>query len=125
MSSWTLPSAEGVQDLIWDLGFKEFTIPPKEKQRIKPKLPAESVKAREAARSPRFQNPFTRKNYLAFAVALGLLAVGYICLAQPPADGFLSKTLAPILLVAAYAVVFPYAIMAREKPKAAAPKLES
>jgi hypothetical protein len=59
--------------------------------------------------------PFTRKNYLAFAVGLALLLVGFICLAQPPADGFLSKTLAPILMVISYVVVFPYAIMAREK----------
>ncbi len=68
---------------------------------------------------PKFQLPFTRKNYIAFAVGLGLLAVGYICLAQPPANGFLSLTLAPILLVLGYCVVFPYAIMAREKPKEA------
>ena len=67
---------------------------------------------------PRFQNPFTRKNYLAFAAALLLLVVGYICLSIPPASGFLSKTLAPILLVASYAVVFPYAILAREKKQA-------
>jgi hypothetical protein len=53
-----------------------------------------------------------------------VLAIGYICLAQPPADGFLSRTLAPILLVLSYCVIFPYAIMARDKkakPAATAP----
>jgi len=50
-------------------------------------------------------------------VALGLLIVGYICLAQPPVDGFLSLTLAPILLVLSFCVVFPYAIMARDRRK--------
>ena len=40
---------------------------------------------------------------------------------QPPANGFFSLTLAPILLVLGYCVVFPYAIMARERPKLAAP----
>lgn len=68
-----------------------------------------------AERAPRFRIPFTRKNYIAFGVGLALLAVGYICLAQPPVDGFLSLTLAPILLVLGYCVVFPYAIMARER----------
>ena len=82
---------------------------------------SEGAKAREAAKVHRFQNPFTRKNYLAFAVALALLIVGYICMAIPPANGFLSLTLAPILLVAGYGVAFPYAIMARDKPKAPKP----
>lgn len=86
---------------------------------MKPKVTlGEGAKAREAApKFPRFQNPFTRKNYIAFAVAVLLLIVGYICLSIPPANGFLSLTLAPILLVAGYAVAFPYAIMARDKPK--------
>ena len=82
-------------------------------------------RAREAApKAPKFQVPFTRKNYIAFGVGLALLVLGYLFLAQPPADGFLSRTLSPILLVLSYCVVFPYAIMARPKPKvaAAAPK---
>jgi hypothetical protein len=82
----------------------------------------ESAKAKEAAaRAPRFQNPFTRKNYIAFAVAILLMVVGYICLAIPPANGFLSLTFAPILLVLSYGLVFPYAIMAREKTHAEKP----
>ena len=99
---------------------KEIHIPSKEKQRIQQKAAA-ALKAKEAGpRAPKFQNPFKKKNYIAFAVGLGLLLVGYICLAQPPANGFLSLTLAPILLVLGYCVVFPYAILAREKPKRAA-----
>jgi hypothetical protein len=75
-------------------------------------------RSREAAvKGHPFQIPFTRKNYIAFAVGLALLIVGYICLAQPPANGFLSLTLAPILLVLGYCVVFPYAIMARQRSK--------
>jgi hypothetical protein len=92
--------------------------PPQEKHRVKPKVQV-GGSAKAAPKIPRFQNPFTRKNYLAFAVGLGLLLVGYICLGQPPANGFLSLTLAPILLVLGYCVVFPYAIMARDKPKQA------
>ena len=69
----------------------------------------------------RFQIPFTRKNYIAFAVAFAVTGLGFIFLAQPPVDGFMSLTLAPILLVLGYCVLFPYAIMAREHPRQAAP----
>jgi len=100
---------------------KEAVISSREKQRVRPQV-APAVKGREIGpRVPRFQNPFTKKNYIAFAVGLGLLLFGYICLGRPPADGFLSLTLAPILLVLGYCVVFPYAILAREKPKATGP----
>ncbi len=76
-------------------------------------MPGATHKAKAEKKGPKFQIPFTRKNYMAFGVGLGLLLVGYICLAQPPQDGFLSLTLAPILMVLAYCVVFPYAIMAK------------
>ena len=65
--------------------------------------------------------PFTRKNYIAFGVGFAVLLVGYICLGTPPVNGFLSVTLAPILLVASYCVIFPYAIMARDKGSIKAP----
>lgn len=65
----------------------------------------------------RFQIPFTRKNYIAFAVAFVVTGVGFIFLAQPPVNGFMSLTLAPILLVIGYCVLFPYAIMARQRPR--------
>lgn len=71
----------------------------------------------KAAAHRKLQIPFTRKNYIAFAVGLLVLIVGYILLAQPPADGFLSRTLAPVMLVLAYCVIFPYGIMARQRPK--------
>ena len=82
-----------------------------------------AASGREASKTPKFQIPFTRKNYIAFGVGLGLVILGYVFMAQPPAEGFLSLTLAPILLVFSYCIVFPYAIMAREKSKQApAPK---
>lgn len=87
--------------------------------RVKTKYGARAAGAEKekhaADRVPRFQIPFTRKNYIAFGVGIALLIVGYICLAQPPVDGFLSLTLAPVLLVLSYCVIFPYAIMARER----------
>ena len=83
------------------------------KAKVTAKAPAKAAEPK----APKFQVPFTRKNYIAFGVGLALLVLGYLFLAQPPADGFLSRTLSPILLVLSYCVVFPYAIMARQKPK--------
>lgn len=57
--------------------------------------------------------PFTRKNWTLFAIGLATIALGYLVLSVPPADGFLSLTLAPLLLVAGYCVLIPLAILAR------------
>jgi hypothetical protein len=91
---------------------------------VKAKGPVKAAAKAAESKTPKFQVPFTGKNYIAFGVGLALLLLGYLFLAQPPANGFLSRTLAPILLVLSYCVVFPYAIMARQKPKvtATAPK---
>lgn len=62
--------------------------------------------------------PFTRRNWVLFAVALATIALGYVLLSIPPADGFLSLTLAPLLLVAGYCVLIPVAILVREAPAA-------
>ena len=50
-----------------------------------------------------------------------MLIFGYFFMSQPPHDGFMSLTLAPLILTAAYCVVIPWGIMAREKPAASAP----
>ena len=42
-----------------------------------------------------------------------LIGIGYICMAQPPVDGFLSLTLAPILLVIGYVILIPMALLMR------------
>ena len=55
--------------------------------------------------------PFTKVNYQLFAIVFVVLAVGYWALAQSPVDGFLTLTLAPILLVIGYCVLIPLAIM--------------
>lgn len=55
--------------------------------------------------------PYTRRNARIFAAGLAVILIGYICLAQPPAEGFLSLTLAPILLVLGYCVLIPIALL--------------
>ncbi len=63
--------------------------------------------------------PFSKINYLLFGIALAILVAGYWALAQPPVDGFLTLTVAPILLVISYCVLIPLAIIwsSTNKPK--------
>lgn len=58
--------------------------------------------------------PFTRRNWMLFGIGLGTIGLGYVALGIPPADGFLSLTLAPLLLVGGYCVLIPLALLARE-----------
>ena len=57
--------------------------------------------------------PFTRKNWTLAAAGLASILIGYVCLRIPPAEGFLSLTLAPVLLVIGYCILIPLAILAR------------
>ncbi len=59
----------------------------------------------------------SKKNVNIFLVGLGLIILGYIFMAQPPAEGFLSLHLAPIVLIIAYLIVIPFAIMTKGKTK--------
>ena len=59
--------------------------------------------------------PFTRKNWTLAAAGLASILIGYVCLRTPPAEGFLSLTLAPVLLVAGYCVLIPLAILTRDQ----------
>jgi len=63
--------------------------------------------------------PFTKKNYVLFAIGIFVIVIGYITL------GYGSITLAPILLVLGYCVLIPIAIIingGKERPKEPAPK---
>ncbi|MCR4439788.1 MAG: hypothetical protein QHJ34_10515 [bacterium] len=58
-----------------------------------------------------------KTNYLLAALGLIVIVIGYVCLAQPPVNGFLTLTVAPILLVAGYCVIMPLAILWRGKDR--------
>jgi hypothetical protein len=58
---------------------------------------------------------FTSKNFKIFGICLALLLLGYVLLGQGPVDNPLSKTIAPIILVAVYCALIPYAILAGSK----------
>ena len=55
--------------------------------------------------------PFGRKNLQILTIALVMIVLGYIAMAQPPVDSFWSLTLSPTLLLIAYLVIVPFAIM--------------
>ncbi len=58
---------------------------------------------------------FGRENYIIFLIGILVIVLGYIFLAQGPADSFWSLTLAPILLVISYCIIIPIAIIYRKK----------
>ena len=59
--------------------------------------------------------PFTHLNYWLFVLGVAVIVAGYFSLAQPPVDGFMSLTLAPILLVIGYCIIIPAAILYQRK----------
>ena len=55
--------------------------------------------------------PYTRRNWTFLGAGAGTILIGYLCLSQPPVDGFLSLTLAPVLLVTGYCVLIPLGLL--------------
>ncbi len=66
---------------------------------------AEKTNKKNVAKSDDLFWPFGTKNYIAFGVAILVIAVGYILLGQG------SITAAPILLVLGYCVLIPVALV--------------
>jgi hypothetical protein len=82
-----------------------------EKRNIKPQIKPTGKTFKREGKSVL---PFTKKNYMWFAIGIVVIILGYITL------GYGSITLAPILLVAGYCVIIPIAIIidgGKEKPK--------
>jgi len=73
------------------------------------------IREKPAPRIPSL--PFTRKNYIIFGLGLLLILIGYIFLAQGPADSFLSLSVAPVFLFVGYCIVIPLAILYRDREK--------
>ena len=55
--------------------------------------------------------PFGKKNLQILIIGLILIVLGYIAMAQPPVNGFLSRTAAPLILLFAFLIVIPFSIM--------------
>ena len=59
--------------------------------------------------------PYSERNMWLFGLGLVAIALGYVFLSLPPVDGFMSLTLAPLLLVLGYCVFIPIALLSRQK----------
>ncbi len=66
-------------------------------------------RAAVSAQRPMDSMKLSRRNWIAFGIALGVIIVGFIFLAMG------DITLAPLLLVVGYCVLVPYAIVTRER----------
>lgn len=60
---------------------------------------------------------FSTINVKLFAVSFAALVIGYVLLAQGPVNNPLSKSVAPIILVATYCVLIPISIVFSGKSK--------
>ena len=54
---------------------------------------------------------FEKKNFALFGIALAMLILGYVLLGVGSVDGPLSKSVAPVILVAVYCGLIPYSIV--------------
>jgi hypothetical protein len=72
--------------------------------------------AKVAKNQPQVQSfTFGKRNLFLLTIGLVVMVIGFILMAQEPVDGFLSRTLAPIVLVIAYLVIIPISIIAKNK----------
>jgi hypothetical protein len=60
---------------------------------------------------------YGKANYLILTLGFVLLIVGYFALSRGPAENALSLSVAPVLLVLAYCVLVPIAIIRKTKDK--------
>jgi len=63
----------------------------------------------------------SKKNILIVAIGVLLVIIGFLCLAQGPAENPVSLTIAPLILVFAYLVVVPVGILWGKGKKKDAP----
>lgn len=54
---------------------------------------------------------FEKNNYVLLGISLALLVLGYFLLSLGPAENHLSKSVAPVILVAVYCALLPYTIL--------------
>ena len=59
--------------------------------------------------------PFHSGNYILFTIGIIIIVIGFVALSHGPWDSSSSLTIAPILLVVAYLVIVPLAIMYKKK----------
>jgi hypothetical protein len=83
--------------------------------KVKRPAPA-AAKSKSKTQTEKFHFPLGRTNYLILSLGVLILALGYVFMAIPDdPNAFLTRTLAPILLVFSFLVVIPLGILYKEK----------
>ena len=75
--------------------------------------PRRARQRRTSERRPKL--PYSERNMWLFGLGLATIALGYVFLSLPPVDGFMSLTLAPLLLILGYCVFIPLALLSSKK----------
>lgn len=78
--------------------------------KVKPK----SKKQIKTLSSP-FKNYWSKSNYILLTLGILIIIIGFILMAQSPWDNPLSLSISPIVLLAAYVIIFPLSILYKKK----------
>lgn len=70
---------------------------------------------KQASKKSPFNNYWSRENYLFLILGLVILIIGNYLMTQGPWDNPISLSLSPVVLLVAYLVVFPLAILYKKK----------
>jgi hypothetical protein len=74
------------------------------------------IKEKKPEQEVHFRFPLTRTNFSIIFLGMVVLVTGYILMYIPDnPDAFMTRTLAPILLVFAYLIIIPIGLFYREK----------
>jgi len=57
----------------------------------------------------------SKRGLYLFYIGLVFIGIGFILMAQPPVDGFMSRTLAPLVLVFSYLILIPISLFMKDK----------
>ena len=77
------------------------------------------IKKRVKSKTKKIESPFknywTKNNYFILIAGLVILFLGYFLLNQGPWDNPLSLSVSPVILLIAYIIIFPLAILYKKK----------
>ena len=71
-------------------------------------------KEKKAFVSP-FKDYWTKENYIILGVGLVIVIIGFLLMSQGPYDNPISLHVSPIVLLIAYLIIFPLAILFKKK----------
>lgn len=80
------------------------------------KIKQSASKTKSKFPAEKFHFPLGRTNFKILALGVFILVIGFVFMALPDdPDAFLTRTLAPVLLVFSFLVVIPLGLMYKEK----------